>query len=90
MMKKTGCFFVYILRCKDSTLYTGYTNDLEKRIALHNSGRGAKYVRGKGPVTLVYRKKYCYLKSVLRAERTIKLLKKKDKEKLIGIYERKK
>jgi len=40
---------VYILQCKDDTLYTGYTNDLRKRIAMHEQGKGAKYTRGRGP-----------------------------------------
>ena len=46
--------FVYMLRCKDGSLYTGWTNDLEHRLAMHNSGRGAKYTRGRGPLELVY------------------------------------
>ena len=46
--------YVYILRCRDESLYTGWTNDLEKRLEAHNSGKGAKYTRGRGPVTLVY------------------------------------
>ena len=45
---------VYILRCADGTLYTGWTNDLAKRIAAHNAGKGAKYTRSRRPVTLVY------------------------------------
>lgn len=45
---------VYILRCKDGTLYTGWTNDFKKRLATHNSGKGAKYTRGRTPVTPVY------------------------------------
>lgn len=58
--------YVYILRCRDESLYTGWTNDLEKRLEAHNSGKGAKYTRGRCPVTLVYsetlsklRKKRC-------------------------------
>ncbi|MEE0771641.1 MAG: GIY-YIG nuclease family protein [Anaerovoracaceae bacterium] len=50
--KKRPC--VYMLLCKDGTLYTGWTNDFEKRIEAHNSGKGAKYTRGRGPVTPVY------------------------------------
>lgn len=46
-------WFVYILKCADQTLYTGITNDLEKRIQKHNEGKGAKYTRGRGPVSLV-------------------------------------
>jgi putative endonuclease len=48
-------FIVYILKCGDGTLYTGYTNDLDKRLREHNgSPRGAKYTRGRGPVEVVY------------------------------------
>lgn len=54
-MKKI--WFVYILECSDGTLYTGITNDLEKRIAAHNSGKGAKYTKGRGPVVL----KHCFM-----------------------------
>lgn len=50
---KENCF-VYILRCSDGTLYTGWTNSLERRIDAHNSGRGAKYTSGRTPVVLVY------------------------------------
>ena len=45
---------VYILRCKDGSLYTGWTNDFEKRLEAHNSSKGAKYTRGRGPVVPVY------------------------------------
>lgn len=45
---------VYILRCADDTLYTGITNDLERRLADHQAGQGAKYTRGRGPLQLVY------------------------------------
>ena len=47
--------WVYILRCGDGTLYTGWTNDLEKRVRAHAAGRGAKYTRSRLPVELVYR-----------------------------------
>jgi putative endonuclease len=48
--------FVYMLECRDGTLYTGWTNDIEKRLRAHNAGAGAgaKYTRGRGPVKLVY------------------------------------
>ena len=46
---------VYVVRCRDGTLYTGVTNDLERRVAAHNAGRGARYTRARGPVALVYR-----------------------------------
>jgi putative endonuclease len=80
-------FYVYIVRCRDGTYYTGSTNNIENRIKLHNKGHGAKYLRGKLPVKLVYTKEYRYYKNVLHAERNIKKLTRQEKEKLIGIYE---
>lgn len=74
---------VYIVECKDGTYYTGYTNDIDNRIERHNSGKGAKYVRGRGPVKLVYTKKYRRKKDALRAERDIKGLKRAEKERLV-------
>lgn len=46
-------WYVYLLRCSDDTIYTGITNDLERRIKQHNEGKGAKYTRGRGPVALI-------------------------------------
>ena len=51
-------FYMYVLLCKDQTFYTGYTVDLEKRIATHNAGKGAKYTRMRTPVTLLYAKEF--------------------------------
>ena len=48
-------YFVYLLRCADGTLYTGCTNDLDRRLVAHNAGKGAKYTRSRRPVVLVYR-----------------------------------
>ena len=50
-------WFVYILRCGDGTLYTGIATDTERRLAEHRAGLGAKYTRGRGPLTLVYRER---------------------------------
>jgi putative endonuclease len=57
-----------MVQCKDGTYYTGYTKDLENRIALHKSGRGAKYVKYKLPAELVYAKQYRYYKNALNEE----------------------
>ena len=46
--------YTYILRCSDGSLYTGWTNDLEKRVRAHNEGRGAKYTKSRRPVVLAY------------------------------------
>ena len=48
-------WWVYILECRDGTLYTGCTDDIPRRLAMHNAGKGAKYTRGRGPLTLLYR-----------------------------------
>jgi putative endonuclease len=86
IIKREGRFFVYIVQCRDGTYYTGYTNDLKSRVTLHNSGKGAKYLKGKLPVKLVFAKEYRYYKNALKSERRIKKLTRKQKEKLIGIY----
>lgn len=79
-------YWVYIVQCKDGTYYTGSTNDLDKRIERHNEGYGAKYLKGKLPVKLVYAKEYHYYKNVLRRERDIKKMTRKQKEELIANY----
>ena len=85
-IKRKATYYVYILQCRNGTYYTGSTKDLEKRIELHNKGRGAKFLRGKGPVRLVYAKTYSYYKNVLRAERNIKHLSRRRKDELVAIY----
>jgi putative endonuclease len=85
-IKREGRFFVYIVQCRDGTYYTGYTKDLENRIALHKSGKGAKYVKYKLPAELVYAKEYRYYKSALNEERRIKQLKREQKSELVRIY----
>ena len=79
-------YWVYILQCREGTYYTGYTNNLESRIALHNKGKGAKYLRAKLPVKLVYAKEYRYYKNALRHERNIKKMTRKQKEVIIKVY----
>ena len=86
---RVGKYWVYILKCNDGTFYTGYTNNLENRVALHNSGRGAKYVRNKLPAVLVYAKEYRYYKSALNGEIAVKKLKRKKKEELVKKYAKK-
>lgn len=75
--------YIYILKCSDGTLYTGYTNNISKRILAHNSGKGAKYTRGRRPVKLVYSEKYLSKKNALKREYEIKQLSRKEKIKLI-------
>ena len=86
IIQRTGKYFVYILQCSNGTYYTGYTNNLENRIKEHNNGNGAKYLRGKLPVKLVYAKEYRYYKNALHRERNIKKMTRKQKEELIRIY----
>ena len=74
---------LYILRCRDGSLYTGITTDLEKRIAAHNSGKGAKYTRGRGPLELVYSEDCAEHSAALRREMEIKSLTREEKLKLI-------
>lgn len=84
-IKRESKFYVYILECQDGTFYTGYTNDLEKRIEEHNnSKRGARYTRYKRPVKLVWFKEYKYFKKALLEEKRIKTLTRKQKEKLVN------
>ena len=75
-----------MLQCVDGTYYTGSTHDLENRLKLHNSGNGAKYLRGRRPVRLAYAKAYRYYRRAIQAERLLKTLTRKRKEELIQIY----
>ena len=67
--------YVYMLRCKDDSLYTGWTNNLEHRLAAHASGKGAKYTRGRGPLTLVYSEELPDKETAMKRECEIKALK---------------
>lgn len=76
-------YYTYILECADSTLYTGYTNNIEKRLITHNSGKGAKYTRGRLPVRLLYFEEFDTKSEALKREIYIKKLSKNNKLKLI-------
>ncbi|MBU3933218.1 MAG: GIY-YIG nuclease family protein [Candidatus Omnitrophica bacterium] len=80
---RKGVFFVYILECQDGTYYAGCTPDIEKRLKLHNKGRGAKYTRDRRPVKLVWSKQYSYFKKAFLEEKRIKRLTRNQKEKLV-------
>lgn len=67
-------WYVYMLRCRDDSLYTGYTDDVERRLAVHRSGKGAKYTRSRLPVELVYREELPDKSAALRREAAIKKL----------------
>lgn len=76
-------WYLYILRCKDGTLYTGITTHVEKRLEAHRSGKGAKYTRGRSPLELVYRETCGSHSEALKRERKIKSLTREEKQKLI-------
>ena len=76
--------YAYIVKCSDGTYYTGYTNDLEKRLLTHNAGKGAKYTRNRLPVEMVYYEEYEEKSEAMKREYAIKRLTRKQKEKLIS------
>lgn len=76
--------WVYILRCADGSLYTGFTVDVGRRLALHRSGRGAKYTRSRLPVALVYAERAPSLGRALRRENEIKRMSRKEKVALLS------
>ena len=75
--------YVYMLRCRDGSLYTGWTNDLEKRLKAHNSGAASKYTRSRLPAELVYFEEYESKESAMSREWHIKRLSREEKLKLI-------
>jgi putative endonuclease len=76
-------WFVYILRCRDGSLYTGIATDVERRIADHLASKGAKYLRGRGPLKLVFKKQVGKKGLALKVERKVKRLPRHKKEALI-------
>lgn len=75
--------YTYIVRCRDGTLYTGWTNNLEKRMEAHNSGKGARYTKSRRPVKLVYYEEFETKEEAMSREYAIKHMKKSKKEKLL-------
>jgi putative endonuclease len=76
--------FVYIVRCADGTLYTGYARNPKARVKVHNSGRGARYTAGRRPVRLVFSESYESVGDALRREYALKKRSRAQKEALIG------
>ena len=74
-------WYVYILRCGDGSLYTGITDNIPRRLASHQAGRGAKYTRGRGPLKLVYQEEVSDKPAALRREIEIKRLKRAEDRK---------
>lgn len=77
---------VYILRCRDGTLYTGITDDFPRRLAAHRAGKGAKYTRGRAPLIPVYREDCADKSAALRREYAIKRLSREEKLALCAEY----
>ena len=75
--------YTYILRCGDGSFYTGWTNNLGKRLEAHNAGRGGRYTRSRLPVKLVYYEPFDTKNEAMRREAAIKKLTRQEKEKLI-------
>ena len=82
--------YTYIVKCSDKTFYTGRTNDLEKRIEMHNSGKGAKYTKARLPVELVYYEAFDTKEEAMSREWHIKRLSRSEKQKLIEAADLKK
>jgi len=76
--------YTYMLKCSDGTLYTGWTNDLDKRVEAHNSGKGAKYTKARRPVELAYYEEFETKEQAMKREYAIKQLGRKEKQKLIA------
>lgn len=77
-------YFVYILRCSDDSLYTGWSTDVEQRVISHNARKGAKYTRARLPVVCVYSEEYPSKEEAMKREYEIKQLSRKEKDALIG------
>lgn len=75
--------YTYILQCKDGTYYTGWTNDIRKRLHIHRSGQGAKYTKGRGPLTLVHLEVFDTQSEAMKREAFIKTLSRAEKEELL-------
>ena len=76
-------FYTYMVCCADGTLYTGWTTDVKARVITHNEGKGAKYTRGRGPVTLIYFETYQTKSEAMKREYEIKQLSREQKYELI-------
>lgn len=81
--RSSGTHYVYVVECSDGTYYTGYTTDVDRRVAEHNEGAGAKYTRGRRPVALVHVETYETRSKALQREHEIKQLCRSEKEILV-------
>jgi putative endonuclease len=78
-MDQQNKYYIYVLQCSDTTLYTGYTNNVEKRVQVHNSGKGAKYTKARLPVKCLYQESFDTKSDALKAEYAFKKLTRKQK-----------
>ncbi len=76
--------YTYILKCRDGSYYTGWTNDLEKRVKAHNLGKGARYTRSRRPVSLVYYECFSCKEEAMHREWEIKQMSRREKENLVA------
>ena len=83
-MEKNSNHFFYVLECADQSYYAGYTNDLDKRVATHNAGKGAKYTRARVPVKCIYVETFESKQEAMRAEYAFKQLNRVQKSKYMG------
>lgn len=79
-------YYVYLLKCKDNSLYCGYTDNIEKRISVHNSGKGAKYTRSRLPAELVYYEEFSEKREAMKREYEIKKLTRTQKTELVNSF----
>lgn len=79
-------WYLYILQCRDGTFYTGITDDIDRRMTQHNAGKGAKYTRGRGPVTLRYREECESHSQALKREIAVKKLTRARKQALVESF----
>ncbi|GLC90378.1 GIY-YIG nuclease family protein [Lysinibacillus piscis] len=83
-MEKSNEHYFYVLECVDHTYYAGYTNNVEKRVAVHNAGKGAKYTRARMPVKCIYTEQFSTKQEAMRAEYAFKQLTRIQKIKYMG------
>lgn len=84
MPGKNTAWYLYMVRCRDGKLYTGIAIDIERRIAEHQAGKGAKYLRGRAPLRLVFKSKIGSRSLALKVEQLIKKLPKREKEMIVA------
>lgn len=80
--------YVYMVRCRDGSLYCGWTNHLEERVKAHNEGRGARYTRSRRPVELVYHEEFSTKEEAMSREYAIKQMNRKEKLKMVEDFEK--